>query len=727
MLKTELNLKRRLIAVILYFLVLELTSGFVTGIWVPAEGGRSLWFYSAIGLYFFTHLTSPYFIAPRDALANSATSALLLATTSLTATGVLQYGLERFRWFSFFVVTLAALSALVAMALYGSDPVQRPIRSAVSRIAFGLSNRLGTGQVAFSPLVLISVVGFYQGELIRQSWLLFVWAILVFVQPVELALTIIDDVAKTRRRPSDVRFVGSIQRIDDPNIVRVKLEKADTWKRDHVHIVHLPDSRQAEVLPLFVQLQDAELIGSGLCCSAPPTPLDKSNVGHVYYSAYASTNASALVQRLCGDGSPAELIGFVIENSEISKIWFEVSSDIDLEEGWLVFVRQRDQRVYYQILDARTKEESFAQNPRGTQVVIAEQLGTLDDARGFVKYGWLPSMNTPVFSPRGDVEVPAECPDNPLVFSLGHVPNSNIPVRVRFSDVLEYHTAILGVTGTGKTELAFDIIRHAVKEGTKVFCVDFTSEYKHRLADLKPQILGLGVGKVAELDKALFDVEAGEFSAGKEKQALQKLMNGVATDVTKKVEDFLSSAELNLGIFEIEEIANTKATLRATELYLSSVFRWARTHRKQRRILLVLEEAHTIVPEFNLFGFDKVETSAVIGRMAQIALQGRKYGVGLLLVSQRTALVSKTLLSQCNTVLCFSLHDETGLNYLGNVFSSEHVRAIPNLRPLHAIAFGKAVLSDRPIIFEIPWDQKKKNASEELDHLYEHKEDELPF
>src|SRR5690606_28324025 len=97
------------------------------------------------------------------------------------------------------------------------------------------------------------------------------------------------------------------------------------------------------------------------------------------------------------------------------------------------------------------------------------------------------------------------------------------------------------------------------------------------------------------------------------------------------------------------------------ELYLSTLFTWARRNRGACRILLVLEEAHTIVPESNMFDRDRANTKAIVGRMAQIALQGRKYGVGLLLISQRTALVSKTLLSQCNTCISFSLMDQTSL------------------------------------------------------------------
>jgi DNA helicase HerA-like ATPase len=155
-------------------------------------------------------------------------------------------------------------------------------------------------------------------------------------------------------------------------------------------------------------------------------------------------------------------------------------------------------------------------------------------------------------------------------------------------------------------------------------------------------------------------------------------------------------------------------------MYLSSIFDWARKYRRARRVLIVLEEAHTVVPEINVYGrYDRSETESVLGRTAQIALQGRKYGVGLLLVSQRTALVSKTLLSQCNTVLSFAMYDETGLRYLANVFSTSHVTAIPNLKKYQAIAFGKGIKSERPVIFQIAEDPAKKKASEELNKQWQ--------
>ncbi|MCG8052890.1 MAG: ATP-binding protein, partial [Candidatus Thiodiazotropha endolucinida] len=93
--------------------------------------------------------------------------------------------------------------------------------------------------------------------------------------------------------------------------------------------------------------------------------------------------------------------------------------------------------------------------------------------------------------------------------------------------------------------------------------------------------------------------------------------------------------------------------------------------------------------------------------IAQIALQGRKYGVGLLVLAQRTATVSKTVLTQCNTIISFTAYDDTSLAFLRNIYGQEYVSLIPNLPPLHAVAFGKWIRSEKPIVFEVPFDDAK--------------------
>ena len=55
------------------------------------------------------------------------------------------------------------------------------------------------------------------------------------------------------------------------------------------------------------------------------------------------------------------------------------------------------------------------------------------------------------------------------------------------------------------------------------------------------------------------------------------------------------------------------------------------------------------------------------------------------------------------------------MDYLGSVYSPEHVRAIPNLRFLEFIAHGRGVKSERPLIAKREFDQKKADASHALD------------
>ena len=90
-----------------------------------------------------------------------------------------------------------------------------------------------------------------------------------------------------------------------------------------------------------------------------------------------------------------------------------------------------------------------------------------------------------------------------------------------------------------------------------------------------------------------------------------------------------------------------------------------------------------------------------MNKIGQVALQGRKYGVGLLVIAQRTANVSKTVLTQCNTIVCYQAFDETSFNFLGNYIGKDLVKALPNLKRYHAIVTGKAIRSNLPMIVNL--------------------------
>lgn len=124
---------------------------------------------------------------------------------------------------------------------------------------------------------------------------------------------------------------------------------------------------------------------------------------------------------------------------------------------------------------------------------------------------------------------------------------------------------------------------------------------------------------------------------------------------------------------------------------------------KSKRSYIVLEEAHTLIPEWNAIGsVDEKFSRGVTNTIAQIALQGRKFNVGMMIIAQRTANVSKTILTQCNTIISFKQYDETSKDFLSNHFGTKFASNLPILKNRQAIIAGKALVSDVPILFEVP-------------------------
>lgn len=706
-----LNLPQRLICLGVYAASLYVVAAFVLGTWKPTGGGEWVWWMSAVALYLFNTLSAPFFVKPRDALANAVACALMLFTLDLSALPSLGSELNAFRWTGFFLAMGVGMLSIAAVALHGQPAKDSSLKGKVSRLSYNLAVPLGNEAVMYTPPALVSIVGFYQSNLTHVLWLCALWVLIVTIKPVQLLIQTWGVLRQGKTAAVAPELVGQVNRVDDPNIIRVALTSRSSWKPDRLHKARLAGERHVAVIPLFVQTQDDQLIGTGLCCDG------KAGKGIGEGQVWTGGDGESVedtIKSLAGAETPTSLAGFIVESSTIAAISFEVAHDQKLVEGSVVFVRDRDQTVYYQVLNAETKEELFTQNPRGTHVVVAGQLGIRDATGRFTKYGWVPPMNAPVFLP-ATLAVEATAASSTLDdFTLGTVAQTGMNVTASLAELADYHTAVLGVTGTGKTELVLDMIRAHVKAGRKVFCVDCTGEYEPRLADLTPKRLGFDAAALTKLDELVNATEHGTYGGADEKRRLHDWVGQNRAGVDTAVADFMTANTPSVGIFDLPDIANTRASLRATEMYISAIFAWAKKNRKVRDVVVVLEEAHTVVPETSLYRFDKADTDAVVGRMAQIALQGRKYGVGLLLVSQRTALVSKTLLSQCNTSICFAMYDKTGLDYLSSVFASEHVRAIPNLRFLQGIAFGKAIKSERPIIFEIPNDPKKLEASKEL-------------
>jgi len=113
---------------------------------------------------------------------------------------------------------------------------------------------------------------------------------------------------------------------------------------------------------------------------------------------------------------------------------------------------------------------------------------------------------------------------------------------------------------------------------------------------------------------------------------------------------------------------------------------------KRRPMDLVCDEAHLYLPKKD--GKNPVEQRA-IENFEKIAKEGRKYGVALLVVSQRPSDVSPTILSQCNNVIALRLtngDDQTTVKRLMPESLEGLMDTLPILDIGEALVVGDAVL-----------------------------------
>lgn len=107
-------------------------------------------------------------------------------------------------------------------------------------------------------------------------------------------------------------------------------------------------------------------------------------------------------------------------------------------------------------------------------------------------------------------------------------------------------------------------------------------------------------------------------------------------------------------------------------------------------ISLVLEEAQNYIPEV-----DKNNKKSITKKVFErIAREGRKFGVSLLVSSQRPSELSRTILSQCNTFIVHKLQNPEDQKYIRQIVSAANedlLNQLPILSQQHAIIMGEAV------------------------------------
>ena len=134
--------------------------------------------------------------------------------------------------------------------------------------------------------------------------------------------------------------------------------------------------------------------------------------------------------------------------------------------------------------------------------------------------------------------------------------------------------------------------------------------------------------------------------------------------------------------------------------------------------LILLEEAHNFVPRD---GTSSAEGQS-IETTKQIAQEGRKFGVGLVIISQRPSRLDETTLSQCNSYIIMRMVNPADQTFVRRVIESlgeEEVRLLPDLEVGEALLSGQMV--NFPILVKMkpPDSRGEREETNAFDYLEE--------
>jgi DNA helicase HerA-like ATPase len=147
------------------------------------------------------------------------------------------------------------------------------------------------------------------------------------------------------------------------------------------------------------------------------------------------------------------------------------------------------------------------------------------------------------------------------------------------------------------------------------------------------------------------------------------------------------------------EVAGIASAAIARTLFNFKIWQ-SSAERESDPVLLICEEAHRYVPNRGEAQYEAAQEA-----IRRIAKEGRKYGLGLILVSQRPSEVEATVLSQCNSWIVHRITNDADREHVKGILPDSVAgltKMLSGLRRREAIFVGQAaMLPSRILIREL--------------------------
>ena len=169
-------------------------------------------------------------------------------------------------------------------------------------------------------------------------------------------------------------------------------------------------------------------------------------------------------------------------------------------------------------------------------------------------------------------------------------------------------------------------------------------------------------------------------------------------DVLKQILGYRDDNKSNITILDLSgipfEVLSITVSLISRLLFdygyfYKKAFQENTTTNNNTPFLLVYEEAHKYAPKSDL-----VKYRSALQAIERIAKEGRKYGITLLLATQRPSEISETIFSQCSNFIAMRLTNPNDQNYITRLLPDtlgNMVSKLPTLRAGEALLLGESV------------------------------------
>lgn len=372
------------------------------------------------------------------------------------------------------------------------------------------------------------------------------------------------------------------------------------------------------------------------------------------------------------------------------------------------------------------------------------------------------SFNRPTFPPSPGTKVFIAENENIKKFlgldlkglHLGEVQFHNLALKVNLSKVLQKHLAVLAMSGAGKSYFVSVLLEELLsreKELGQIAVVAFDTHgeytsFGNPTNNAKDYSSQTRIINASKLKIGLANIDVHTLSnivsniTPKQKSILYRLLNKLRKEMKSGTGPFdLNSLRAELNEIEIEQKTKDSLNSIIDELdsfrifskidsqsifdlakpsqltvidlndvisekikqvivaYFSKKFFELRRNKQIPPITLLVEEAHNFIP-----GITASENAIARYPLRLIAREGRKFGVSLIIVSQRPKFLDTTTLANCNTNIILRITNPTDLDHIKQSSESLDINSsnlISSLRVGEALIVGEAV--NAPTFFKV--------------------------